>query len=168
MDLYLDDEADEAVDPLDVVESVFDSDERFSVERGDEGDLHFAMTSSWSQAAGYFSYREELPALLFTLGFDLNAPRERQADAARLAALINEHLWLGHFDVWSDDGSIVFRHALPMIGREEISTGEVQALLAAALDAADRFHPAFQFLLQGSCSPEDAARAAMFEIAGEA
>jgi hypothetical protein len=102
------------------------------------------------------------------LGFDLRAPQERRTDAAHLAALINEHLWLGHFDIWSDDGSIVFRHALPMIGRDEISAGEIQALLAAALDAADRFHPAFQFLLQAGSTPEDAARAAMFEIAGEA
>jgi hypothetical protein len=168
MDLYLDDEAEEAADPMDIVESVVDSDERFSVERGEEGDLHFALTSAWTRAAGYFSYREELPALLFTLGFDLRAPPERLGDAARLAALINEHLWLGHFDIWSDDGSIVFRHALPMIGREEISPGEVQALLAAALDAADRFHPAFQFLLHAGATPEDAARAAMFEIVGEA
>jgi hypothetical protein len=168
MDLYLDDEAEDAADPLDVVESVIDSDERFRGERGEEGDLHFALTSTWTRAAGYFSFREELPALLFTLGFDLRAPQERRTDAAHLAALINEHLWLGHFDIWSDDGSIVFRHALPMIGRDEISAGEIQALLAAALDAADRFHPAFQFLLQAGSTPEDAARAAMFEIAGEA
>jgi hypothetical protein len=168
MDLYIDDEAGEAVDPLDVVEAVVDSDERFSVERGEEGDLHFALTSAWATAAGYFSHREELPALMFTLGFDLRAPAERYAEAARLAALINEHLWLGHFDVWSDDGSIVFRHALPMIGREEITPGEVQALLGAALDAAERFYPAFQFLLQAGATPEEAARAAMFEIVGEA
>jgi hypothetical protein len=168
MDLYLDDEAEEAADPLDIVESVIDTDERFSVERGEEGDLHFALTGACARAAGYFSYREELPALLFTLGFDLRAEPDRVADTAKLAALINEHLWIGHFDVWSDDGSIVFRHSLPMIGREEVSAGEIQALLAAALDAADRFHPAFLFLLQAGTTPEDAARAAMFEIAGEA
>lgn len=168
MELYLDDEDLEAADTMEIVEAIVGSDARFSVERAEDGDVQFAFDGPWAGAAGYFSFREELPALLFTLGFDLRAPASRIGDAARLAALINENLWLGHFDVWSDDGSIIFRHSLPMIGRDEISCGEVQALLAAALDAADRFYPAFSFLLESGRSPEDAAKAAMFETAGEA
>ncbi|MGE0046602.1 MAG: YbjN domain-containing protein [Hyphomonadaceae bacterium] len=168
MDLYLDDEIDEGADPLDLVEAVVGSDDRFSVERCDDGDVQFSLTRAWPEAAGHISYRGELPALLFTMGFDMRAPKSRRDEASKLAALINENLWLGHFDVWSDDGSIIFRHSLPMIGRDEISPGEIQALLAAALDAAERFHPAFQFLLQAGTTPEEAAQAAMFETAGEA
>jgi hypothetical protein len=70
--------------------------------------------------------------------------------------------------VWSDDGTIIFRHAMPMIGREEISIGEIQAMLAAALDAAERFQPAFHFLILGGMSAEDASKAALFEVCGEA
>jgi hypothetical protein len=109
-----------------------------------------------------------LPALLFTLGFDIQAPKARLAEAVRLAGLINENLWLGHLDVWSDDGTIIFRHAMPMIGRDEISVGEVQAMLAAALDAAERFQPAFHFLILGNLAAEDASQAALFETCGEA
>ncbi|MDX2237903.1 MAG: YbjN domain-containing protein [Hyphomonadaceae bacterium] len=168
MDLYVDDESLDSADPLDVVEAIVASDDRFAVERADDGDVQFSFDGPWAGAAGYFSFREELPALLFTLGFDLRAPMSRLGDATRLAALINENLWLGHFDVWSDDGSVIFRHSLPMIGRDEISMGEIQALLAAALDAADRFYPAFAYLFESGRSPEDAAKAAMFETAGEA
>ena len=57
---------------------------------------------------------------------------------------------------------------MPMIGREEISVGEVQAMLAAALDAADRFQPAFSFLILAGLAAEEAAEAALFETAGEA
>lgn len=168
MDLYLDDEIDEITDPMDTVEMVLSSDERFKSERAEDGDVHFAFPCSWGETVGYFSYRDELPALLFTLGFDAQAPKSRLDEAIKLASLINENLWLGHFDVWSDDGTIIFRHAMPMIGREEISIGEVQAMLAAALDAADRFQPAFHFLILGGMSAEDAASAALFETAGEA
>lgn len=168
MDLYLDDEVGDALDPLETVEEILSCDDRFSVERGEDGDVHFSLTNAWSDAAGYVSFRAELPALLFTLGFNMRAPKNRRHEASRLAGLINENLWLGHFDVWSDDGSIIFRHSIPMIGRDEVSQGEVQALLAAALDAADRFHPAFQFLLKAGATPEEASAAAMFETAGEA
>jgi hypothetical protein len=168
MDLTLDDDIEETTDPLDMVEAVIASDDRFTSEREEDGDVHFSFKCSWGQTAGYFSFRHELPALLFTLGFDLQAPKSRRSEAMKLAARINENLWLGHFDVWSDDGTIIFRHAMPMIGRDAISLGEIQAMLAAALDAADRFQPAFHFLILAGMKAEDAADAALFEVIGEA
>lgn len=168
MDLYLDDEIENTVDTIEMVEAVLASDDRFKSERAEDGDVHFSFAGGWGEVAGYFSYREELPALLFTMGFDLQAPVSRRDEAMKLAARINENLWLGHFDVWSDDGTIIFRHAMPMIGRSEISVGEVQAMLAAGLDAADRFHPAFHFLILAGQSAEEASEAALFETMGEA
>jgi hypothetical protein len=168
MDLYINDETEIGGDPLDTVEAVIGSDDRFHQERSEDGDVHFTFKSSLGETVGYFSYRQELPALLFTLGIDLQAAKSRRTEAIRLAARINENLWLGHFDVWCDDGTIVFRHAMPMIGRDEISIGEVQAMLAAALDAAERFQPAFHFVILGGMSAEDAAAAALFEVIGEA
>jgi len=168
MNLYLDDETEISGDPLDTVEAVIGADDRFLCERAEDGDVHFSFKCSWGETVGYFSYRHELPALLFTLGFDIQAAQSRRAEAVRLAGLINENLWLGHFDVWSDDGTIIFRHAMPMIGRDEISIGEIQAMLAAGMDAAERFQPAFHFLILGGMSAEAAAEASLFETAGEA
>jgi hypothetical protein len=168
MDLYIDDEVEVAGDPLETVEAVIASDDRFTCERAEDGDIHFSFKCAWGETVGYFSYRDELPALLFTLGFDLQAPKSRRDEAIRLAAQINENLWLGHFDVWSDDGTIIFRHAMPMIGRDDISVGEVQAMLAAALDAAERFQPAFHFLILAGMAADDAANAALFEVVGAA
>jgi hypothetical protein len=168
MDLWLDSEDEGAADPLETVESVITSDDRFQCERAEDGDIHFSFKCAWGETVGYFSHRQELPALLFTLGFDIQAPNSRRAEAVKLAGLINENLWLGHFDVWSDDGTIIFRHAMPMIGRDDISVGEVQAMLAAAMDAAERFQPAFHFLILGGMSAEAASSAALFETCGEA
>ncbi len=168
MDLWLDDESETPIDPLDTVEVVIAGDDRFMCQRAEDGDVHFSFKSSWGEIVGYFSYRHELPALLFTLGFDIQAPKMRLHEAVRLAGLINENLWLGHFDVWSDDGAVIFRHAMPMIGRDEISVGEVQAMLAAGLDAAERFQPAFHFLILGDMTAENASQAALFETCGEA
>lgn len=168
VDLFLDDDIEETIDPMDTVEAVIASDDRFNAERGEDGDVHFTFKAAWGETAGYFSHRRELPALLFTLGFEIQAPKSRLTEAQRLAARINENLWLGHFDVWSDDGTIIFRHAMPMIGRDEISVGEVQAMLAAALDAAERFQPAFSFLVLAGLNAEEAAETALFETVGEA
>lgn len=168
MDLYLDEEAEAGDELMDVVEAVLQDDDRFAVERAEDGDVQFGFKGAWCEAVGYFSWREELPAMLFTVSFGIVAEDERRKDAAHLIAMINENLWLGHFDLWDEDGSIVFRHALPMIGRSEIAPGEIQALLAASLDAADRFYPAFGFLLKHGKTASEAAMAALFETAGEA
>jgi hypothetical protein len=168
MDLGLEEEFVETGEPLDLVESVVACDDRFTTERLEENDLQFSFKAPWGEAVGFFSYRDELPAILFTFGLDLAAPPERRDAAATLAALINENLWLGHLDVWSDDGAIVLRHALPMVGRSEVSPGEVHALMAAALDAAERFHPAFALLIRSGQTPLEAARAGLFETVGEA
>jgi hypothetical protein len=169
MDLSLDD--DDGVfadDPLALAEAVMQDDARFDVERVDDQDLQFSFMAPWGEAVGFFSYREELPAILFTFGLDLAAPPEKRNEAAALCAMINENLWLGHLDVWSEDGAIVLRHSLPMVGREEVSAGEIQALLAAALDAADRFQPAFSLLIHGDCTATEASQASLFETIGEA
>jgi hypothetical protein len=168
MDASFADELGSEGDPMDTVEAVIGADGRFVSERIDDGDLTFSAKSDWCEVTGYFSWREELPAVLFTVSFDLRAPKSRQADAARLTTMINENLWLGHFDLWSDDGAIVFRHAMPMIGRAELTPGEVQALLAAAMDAADRFYPAFNFLIWGGKTPDEALEIALFETHGNA
>jgi hypothetical protein len=63
---------------------------------------------------------------------------------------------------------VVYRCALPCIGRDAPEAGEVAAMLAAGLQAAERFYPAFNFLLWAGKSAEDAAQAVLFETAGEA
>lgn len=166
---YLEDDEPQSLDdPIDVAEAVLGSDERFVTERGDDGDLTFAFKAAWCEVTGFFCWREELPAVLLTVTFDLRAPPSRMGEAARLVTLINENLWLGHFDLWSEDGAVVFRHAVPMIGRGELNAGEVQAMLAAVMDSADRFYPAFDFMLRCGSSPEEAMEMALFETAGEA
>ena len=35
----------------------------------------------------------------------------------QLIAQINEQLWIGHFDLWTNEGLVMFRHALLLNGR---------------------------------------------------
>ncbi len=153
-------------DPLDIVEQVL-SLEGLSFERA-EDELHFAAPGSWSDIHGCFAFRDDLPTVTLTVGFDLRVPQTRRDAVCRLIALINENLWIGHFEVWADDGALAFRHSAPLIDRDEPSPGEITAMFAAAVDAANRFYPAFNFVIWAGKSPEEALAAAMFDTAGEA
>ena len=84
--------------------------------------------------------------------------------------LINEQLWIGHFELWSGNGSLLFRHATLLDGLEDggISLEQAESLIDAAMGELDRFYPVFQFVLWGGKSPAEAISAAMVETRGEA
>ncbi|MDC6684637.1 hypothetical protein N4Q63_26565, partial [Leclercia adecarboxylata] len=51
---------------------------------------------------------------------------------------------------------------------ERPTLAQAASMIDAAVEAADRFYPAFDFLLKGSKSPQDAIAACMFETLGAA
>lgn len=140
----------------------------WACERSEEGVIHCAAVTKWGEFGGMFVWRDEPASLHFSLTLDLRAPNARQTAIADLLRRINERLWLGHFDYWNDDGVAVFRHTIPMLDRVAPDPGEIAAVLAAALDAADQFLPAFNFVVWAGQSPADAMAAVVFETAGEA
>jgi hypothetical protein len=57
---------------------------------------------------------DDLEALHIACAFDLKVPEGRRNAVRDLVQRINEQLWVGHFDFWSDEGVILFRQALPL------------------------------------------------------
>lgn len=162
----VDDHYFEDADALDVVEAVLSADNK-AYERLDE-EMHFAASITYCDLHGVFVVREDAPSLALSLIFDLKAPRMRRGDIASLLCLLNEAIWLGHFELSSDDNALSWRMVCPLIGRDTPEPAEVAAILAAGLDACERFYPAFNFLLWAGKTPEEAAQAALFETSGEA
>jgi hypothetical protein len=76
-------------------------------------------------------------------------------------------LWIGHFDIWQQNGVVMFRHALVLAG-VNASGRQCEAVLGAALDACERYFPAFQFVVWAGKSAREAMETAMFETSGEA
>jgi hypothetical protein len=140
----------------------------WACERSEEGIIHCASLTKWGEFGGMFVWRDEPASLNFSLTLDLRAPNAKQHAISELLRKINERLWLGHFDYWNDEGVAVFRHTLPMLDRISPDPGEIAAVLAAALDAADQFLPAFNFVVWAGKSAEEAVAAVVFETHGEA
>jgi hypothetical protein len=156
-----------ALDPLDVVERVLAA-ENLSFDRTDDGDLAFALTGDWRDFELWFAWRPEADCLQICLSVDMKAAAAARSDACALINLINQRVWLGHFEVWADDGEIVFRHALSLPDGERPSMAQTASMIDAAMEAADRFFPAFDFLVNGGKTPEEAMAACMFETMGSA
>jgi hypothetical protein len=156
-----------ALDPLEVVERVLIA-ENLTFDRTEDGDLAFALTGDWKDYELWFAWRPEADCLQLCLSIDLKAAKERRGPAHELINLINQRVWLGHFEIWADDGEVVFRHALALPRAERPSMAQTASMIDAAMEAADRFYPAFDFLISGEKSPADAMAACMFETMGQA
>jgi hypothetical protein len=154
-------------DPLDVVEHVLSA-ENLQFDRTDEGDLAFALTGDWKDYELWFAWREEAACLQLCLALDLRVDAEARAGAYELLSLVNQRVWLGHFEIWADEGEILFRHALPLPDADRPTTNQAAAMIDAAVEAADRFYPAFDFLVSSGKTPQDAMAACLFETVGRA
>ena len=159
-------DVDLALDPLDVVEHVLTA-ENLDFDRTEDGDLAFALTGDWKDYEMWFAWRPEADCLQLCLSLDLRAGKGRRNAAHELTSLINQRVWLGHFEIWTEDGEVVFRHAMALQTGDRPTLAQAASMIDSAVEAADRFYPAFDFMLKGK-SPADSIAACMFETVGHA
>jgi hypothetical protein len=153
--------------PLDVVERMASGND-WSFERAGEDEITLLVTGKWTDYQVSFTWMHDIEALHLACAFDMKIPDLRLSDVQQLVAMINEQLWVGHFDVWTQNGMVMFRHALVLAGGVEASNRQCEAVLGSGLDACERYFPAFQFVVWAGKPAREAMNAAMFETSGEA
>ncbi|MGD0335447.1 MAG: YbjN domain-containing protein [Xanthobacteraceae bacterium] len=158
---------DQGTNPLDVVEHMA-AGHNWPFERAGEDEIAIVVTGRWTNYQISFTWMSEIEALHLACAFDMRVPEPRLSEVQQLVALINEQLWVGHFDVWMQNGVVMFRHALLLPGGVAASGRQCEAVFGAALDACERYYPAFQFVVWAGKSAREAMDSAMFETSGEA
>ena len=166
MDTTQPEDVDIGFDPLDVVEHVLTA-ENLDFDRTEDGDLAFALAGDWKDYELWFAWRPEGDCLQLCLSMDLTVTKDQREAAHELIAQLNPRVWLCHFELW-EDGEIIFRHGMALSTGEQPSLAQAAATIDVAMEGADRFYPAFDFLVRGAKSPEEAIAACMFETVGEA
>lgn len=136
--------------------------------RASEDEVTLVISGAWTDYQVSFTWMGDIEALHLACAFDLKIPERRRADMAELACMVNEQLWVGHFDVWINDGLVMFRHALVLSGGTAASGAQCEALLTTAVETCERYYQAFQYVLWAGKTPREAIETALFETKGEA
>ena len=158
---------DSRANPLEVVEDVA-SLNAWSFERAGDDEITIIAGGSWTDYQISFTWMNEIESMHLACAFEMKIPDARKAEVQRLIALINEQMWIGHFDLWTATGTIMFRQALVLAGGSSASSAQCEAMLGAALDSCERYYPAFQFVVWAGKTAQQAVDAAMFDTVGEA
>jgi hypothetical protein len=160
-------ETEPVANPLDLVEQVIAAND-WAFDRRSDAEMAAEAPGKWCDYGLYFCWSHEISVMHFSCAFDLKAPEKRRAALYELLALANEKLWIGHFGIDQEDGMPIFRHSVLLRGAPSASAESIEDMVDIAITECERFFPAFQFVLWGGKSPEEALAAAMLECVGEA
>jgi hypothetical protein len=153
--------------PLDQVERLAES-HHWNIDRTNDHEVLMLVGGSWADLNLSFTWRDDLESLQFACILDLKVPEKRRDEVARLIAIINNQLVHGHFDLWTGDGSIVFRYSLLLAGGAKANDAQCETMIRIGVEAAQRYYPAVQFVIWAGHTAESALENAMLETQGEA
>ena len=153
--------------PIEMFAAYFDA-RGWASERVGEGEVVASASGSWSQYELRAIWRPDDQVVQFLAFPDIKVVVDKRAQIYEAMGLINEQLWLGHFEYWPGPGVIAFRHAILVGGEGTIPFEAAEGVSEAALEECERFFPVFQFVLWGDKSPAEAIQAALIDTAGEA
>ena len=167
MDLYQHDTVNEA-NPLDLLEEMVSANDWIH-DRSSEQELVVHVAGQWCDYNICVVWQAEIQAMYFSCQLDVRVPKGRQLAVKELIVSANERLWLGHFDMCSEDGALLFRHTVPLRGvKGGASVEQLEDLVESAVLECERIYPALQMVVWGGYSVEEALTAALMDTVGEA
>lgn len=158
---------DSETNPLDLMEDLASANE-WRIDRSGPQDLSLHADGHWCDYRIFLTWHPDVRALLYACAYELRVPEHLRGQVAELIAMVNERLIIGHFDLWIDDGLVVYRHSLLLRGISQASVEQLEDLVDISLNECERFYPAFQFVVWGGKKPAEAVEAAILETRGEA
>ena len=155
------------LNPIDIVEDVI-YEKKWNFSRADDYELVADISSKWCQYRLYFTWSENVRAMSFTITFDLKFPESKLLNAYELIGLINEKLWIGHFDITSKNGIPAFRHTILYSSDNDFLHKKLENLVDIAIYECEKYYPSFQQVLFDEIEPSRSLVFANFEVLGSA
>ncbi|MCX5481247.1 YbjN domain-containing protein [Kaistia geumhonensis] len=153
--------------PVDTIEHIAAIND-WSFERSADDEITIAIGGGWCDYHVSFSWMEDMEAMHLACAFDLKVTEPRKTEVMRLLSLVNEQLWIGHFDLWGKEGVVMYRQTMLLAGGAEPNAAQVEGLLENAIESCERYYQAFQFVVWAGKPAQEALDTVMFETVGEA
>ena len=169
IDLY-----DDVSNPLDGVEEIMLNND-WTFDRPNEDELTVHVSGKTGQYRMIFVWQDDYNALQFCCAPDISISPNKLDEATRVMNRINTGLWLGHFDIRTQDGREehekafipCFRHTSLFRGMVETSgVAHMEDLIDIALAECERYYLTFDLLSRTAGQDNKDIALAMMDIAG--
>ena len=116
----------------------------------------------------YIVWSESINAISITITSDIRVPHNLKRPIYELLSLINENLWMGHFDITSKNGIPAYRNTYLIKEKNIENIQTIEDLVDIGVNDCEKFYPSFQMVLWEECSPTSAAATCLMETVGQA
>lgn len=153
--------------PIDIAEHLAER-QHWDVDRVTDDQIAFAVEGAWRTYSLSLAWHGFDETLRLICTFEMEPPEDRLPELYRLIEAANDRAWLGGFNLWRDEGLMVYRYALTLRGEASATPGQIDAVMKAAVEMSECFFPAFQLVAWGDQTSDEALSAVMSEAVGRA
>ncbi|PPB79878.1 hypothetical protein LV82_02435 [Albidovulum inexpectatum] len=157
----------EELHPIDIVEAVAENHE-WDFDRIAEDQIAMAVEGQWRTYSVTLAWSAQDETLRLICSFDMDPPQDRIGALYETLNHANDRVWAGAFAFWPEQRLMVWRYGLILSGGQFASPEQVDTMIAEAVEAAERFYPAFQLACWGGESPVQAMQVAIAGAMGHA
>ncbi len=160
---FLEDE----IHPIDIVETLAEHHD-WDFDRIAEDQIAMAVEGQWRTYSITLAWSHYDETLRMICTFEMDPPEDKMASLFETLNAVNDKCWAGAFTYWAAQKLMVFRYGLVLAGGQVASPDQIGTLINAAVMSAERFYPAFQLVVWGDRTAEEALQVAIAEAYGRA
>ena len=153
--------------PVDVIEHMA-KDFGWGYERVSEDEINMHIMGEWCRYNFTVHWNPQIEGLHFGVAFEFKIPPRRVAELEKLILLINEQLWLGHFEFWGNSDILMVRYGTILAGGQGFSDLQCHTIINHTVETCEQYYAAFQFTLWADKEAESALMACLLDITGNA
>lgn len=159
--------AGESMHPIDIVETLAEH-RAWEFDRVTDDQIAMAVEGQWRTYSLTLAWTASDETLRLICTFEMEPPEERLEALYETLNRTNDISWAGAFTYWHEQRLMVWRYGLMLAGGQMASPEQIDRMIAAAVQGAERFYPAFQLVAWSDSSPEAALQVAIAEAYGRA
>ncbi|TCL08199.1 hypothetical protein BXY66_0232 [Shimia isoporae] len=157
----------EDLHPIDIVEHIatyYD----WNFDRIADDQIAMAVEGQWKTYSITLAWSGFDETLRLVCSFENEPPEEKLPQLYEALNAVNDECWTGAFTFWAKQQLMIYRYGLALTGGQVAGPEQIDALIRSAVEACERFYPAFQLVVWGDRKVEDAMQVAIAEAYGRA
>lgn len=153
--------------PIDIVETLAEH-HAWEFDRVTDDQIAMAVEGQWRTYSLTLAWSAQDETLRLLCSFEMEPPEPRLPALLDVLNRCNDMVWTGAFTYWTEQKLMVWRAGLPLSGGQGVNPDQIDRMIGQAVQASERFYPAFQLAVWGDQPPAQAMQVAIAEAYGRA
>ncbi|AXI55907.1 hypothetical protein SuNHUV7_21400 (plasmid) [Pseudoseohaeicola sp. NH-UV-7] len=157
----------EDLHPIDIVEHLAEHHE-WDFDRIGDDQIAMAVEGQWRTYSITLAWSGYDETLRMVCSFEMEPPEDKLPQLYELLNSVNDQCWAGAFTYWPEQKLMVYRYGLVLSGGQVAGPDQIDTMIGAAVNSAERYYPAVQLAVWGGKTVRQAMQVAIAEAYGRA